>query len=148
LKSSGSGSRKSRSTAVGIHCADHATPFVSKSWDGFRSVGIVRLRTKATEFSLPSNMKLRADFEVVLIIVCNKIDEFFGTADRSRCLPPTAYCYPLLISSSCSGTSFIYIARDDQEWPCALIRTAICPRVPSRQRFKPIYNGTSSLTSS
>jgi hypothetical protein len=31
-KSSGSGARKSRLTAVGIRCADHATPFIRKSW--------------------------------------------------------------------------------------------------------------------
>jgi hypothetical protein len=31
-KSSGSGSRKLRLTAVGICCADHATPFIRKSW--------------------------------------------------------------------------------------------------------------------
>jgi hypothetical protein len=32
-KSSGSGSRKSGLTAVGIRCADHATPSIRKSWD-------------------------------------------------------------------------------------------------------------------
>jgi hypothetical protein len=31
-KSSGSGSRKSRLTAVGIRCADHVTPSIRKSW--------------------------------------------------------------------------------------------------------------------
>jgi hypothetical protein len=40
---------------VGIRCAHHATPFTRKSWQtsptsGGRSVGIIRLRTKATEF--------------------------------------------------------------------------------------------------
>jgi hypothetical protein len=54
-KGSGSGSRKSRLTAVGIRCADQATPssqklvLTSPIGDG-RSVGIVRLQTKATEF--------------------------------------------------------------------------------------------------
>jgi hypothetical protein len=48
-------SRKPRLTAVGIRCADHATPSTRKSRhyftdSGDRSVGIVRLRTKATEF--------------------------------------------------------------------------------------------------
>jgi hypothetical protein len=57
-KSSGSESRKSRLTDVGIRCADHATPSINKKLavtsvrSGSRSVGIVRLRTKATEFSL------------------------------------------------------------------------------------------------
>jgi hypothetical protein len=48
-------SRKRRLTAVGIRCAHHATPSTRKSGhyfadSGGRSVGIVRLRTKATEF--------------------------------------------------------------------------------------------------
>jgi hypothetical protein len=56
-KSSGSGSRKPRLTAVGIRYADHATPSIRKKLaltsptSGGRSVGIDRLRTKATEFS-------------------------------------------------------------------------------------------------
>jgi hypothetical protein len=53
---SNSGSRKSRLTAVGICCADHATPSIRKMLAltsptcGDRSVGLVRLRTEATEF--------------------------------------------------------------------------------------------------
>jgi hypothetical protein len=48
-------SRKPRLTAVGILCTDHVTPSTRKSRhyfadSGGRSVGIVRLRTKATEF--------------------------------------------------------------------------------------------------
>jgi hypothetical protein len=56
-ESSGSGSRKYRLTAVGILCADHATPLylqklaVTSPTSGGRSVGIVRLRTKATKLS-------------------------------------------------------------------------------------------------
>jgi hypothetical protein len=55
-KSSGSGYRRRRLTAVGVRRADHATPSIRKSLsisptsDG-RLVGIVRLRTNATEFS-------------------------------------------------------------------------------------------------
>jgi hypothetical protein len=42
--------------ALGIRCADHVTPSTRKSRHNFadsggRSVGIVRLRSKATEFS-------------------------------------------------------------------------------------------------
>ena len=56
-KSSGSRFRKQRLTAVGTRCADHVTPFypqklaLTSSTGGGRSVGIVRVRTKATEFS-------------------------------------------------------------------------------------------------
>jgi len=57
-KSSGSRSRKQRLTAVGTRCADHVTPLyprklaLTSPTGGGRSVGIVRVRTKATEFSL------------------------------------------------------------------------------------------------
>ena len=56
-KSSGSRSRKQRLTAVGTRCADHVTPLYLRKFaltsptGGGRCVGIVRSRTKATEFS-------------------------------------------------------------------------------------------------
>ena len=57
-KSSGSRSRKQRLTAVGTRCTDHVTPLypqnlaLTSPTGGSPSVGIVRVRTKATEFSL------------------------------------------------------------------------------------------------
>ena len=55
-KSSGSRSRKQRLTAVGTRCVDHVTPLypqklaLTSATGGGRSVGIVHVRTKATEF--------------------------------------------------------------------------------------------------
>ena len=57
-KCSGSRFRKQRWTAVGIRCANHVTPLypqklaLTSPTGGGRSVGMVRSRTKATEFSL------------------------------------------------------------------------------------------------
>jgi hypothetical protein len=70
-------SRKPRLTAVEIRCADYATPSTRKklvltSTSGGRSVGIVRLRTKATEFSF-------------LIVYMRKVESRVQIADR--CAP-------------------------------------------------------------
>jgi len=52
------GLRNQRLTAVGTRCADHVTPLYPQKLalisptGGGRSVGIVRVRTKATKFSL------------------------------------------------------------------------------------------------
>jgi hypothetical protein len=54
VKTNGSGFRKARLTAMGNRCTDHAAPTIRKGWylltSGGRSAGVVRLRTKATEF--------------------------------------------------------------------------------------------------
>jgi len=50
---------------VGTRCADHVTPLypqklaLTSPTGGGRSVGIVRVRTKATEFSLVNNNDFR-----------------------------------------------------------------------------------------
>ena len=57
-KSRGSRSRKQRLTALGTCCADYVTTLypqklaLTSPTGGGRSVGIVRVRTKATEFFL------------------------------------------------------------------------------------------------
>jgi len=54
-----------RLTAVGTRCADHVTPLypqklaLTSPTGGGRSVGVVRSRTKATEFSLVYYMYFR-----------------------------------------------------------------------------------------
>ena len=54
-------------TAVGTRCADHVTPLypqklaLTSPTGGGRSVGIVRVRTKATEFSLCALCKYLID---------------------------------------------------------------------------------------
>jgi hypothetical protein len=76
-KSRGSGSRKQRLMAVGIRCADHATPLSAKvgtPTSGGRLVSIVCLRTKAMEFSLVSStqsecVELQHDFLPNLYLV-------------------------------------------------------------------------------
>ena len=57
-KSSGSRFRKHKLTAVGTRCVDHVTPLypqklaLTSPTGGGHSVGIVRVRTKATEFGV------------------------------------------------------------------------------------------------
>ena len=69
-KSSGSRSRKQRLTAVGTRYADHVTPLylqklaLTSPTGGGRSVGIVRVRTKATELK-----KIKLNF-------CSRIKQF------------------------------------------------------------------------
>jgi hypothetical protein len=65
-------SRKPRLTAVGIRCADHVTPSTRKirhyfADSGGRSVGVVRLRTKTTEFSFSfSTVMVKEDLEILM----------------------------------------------------------------------------------
>jgi hypothetical protein len=87
-KSSGSGSRKPRLTAMEIRCADHATPSIRKKvaltspTSGGRSVGIVRFWTKATEFNfLVKSLKGIHGIS----ITCSCI--FQSTHIKSDCLP-------------------------------------------------------------
>jgi hypothetical protein len=61
---------------VGIRCADHVTPSTRKSRhyftdSGGRSVGIVRLRTKATEFGFIFSEQF--DWSIVIYYVEGKI---------------------------------------------------------------------------
>ena len=61
---------------MGIRCADHVTPLYPQKLaltspnGGGRSVGIVRLRTKATEFSLVFSVYVFTIYMVVCLYVC------------------------------------------------------------------------------
>jgi hypothetical protein len=74
-KSSGSRCRKSRLTAVGIRCADHRNTFypqelaLTSPTCGDRSVGIVRLRTKATESSNNQPITVAAIYKAWTVFV-------------------------------------------------------------------------------
>ena len=73
-KSSGSRSRKQRLTAVGSRCADRVTPLYPQKLalsptSGGRSVGIVRMRTKATELVSP----------IILILDVLNIQHMYST---------------------------------------------------------------------
>ena len=80
-KSSGSRSRKQRLTAMGTRCADHVTSFypqklaLTPPTGGGRSVGIVRVRTKATEF------------------VCFYLIYLVSTIDHTNSCNPSAYLH-------------------------------------------------------
>jgi len=64
-KYSGSRFRKQRLTAVGTRCADHVTPLylqklaLTSPTGGGRSVGVVRVRTKAKEFEFMAFYKTK-----------------------------------------------------------------------------------------
>ena len=71
---------------MGIRCADHVTPLypqklaLTSPTSGGRSVGIVRLRTKATElvyyyyyYILPSHLP-------ILLIACGSLEAVIGSA--------------------------------------------------------------------
>jgi hypothetical protein len=81
---------KTRITAVGIHRANHATPFIRKSWLNSptsygRFVGIILSRTKATELLVISTLL----HEFPSSLFCNKPLDTSGT---NLCSVPPSQC--------------------------------------------------------
>jgi hypothetical protein len=68
-------------TAVGIRCADHATPIIRKKvaltspTSGGRSVGTVRLRTKNHGFFLNGSVILHCNLEILILRCGPDIDD-------------------------------------------------------------------------
>ena len=113
-KSSGSRSRKQRLTAVGTSCADHVTPLYPQKFaltsptGGGRSVGIVRVRTKATEFRLVVVVLVAAATEITKyrIFLGSSVFMFFLVDLRTFCRLKCFYlltgdflCLSLLINT-------------------------------------------------
>ena len=65
---------------MGIRCADHVTPLypqklaLTSPTVGGRSVGIVRSRTKATEFSLAREHKGSPSYDVTWLVTVTGIE--------------------------------------------------------------------------
>ena len=81
-KSSDSRSRKQRLTAVGTRFTAHVTPLypqkltLTSPTGGGRSVGIVRVRTKATEFSFSYLSFLNSFIPVIILKAISGIMKF------------------------------------------------------------------------
>ena len=84
-KVAAAGLENRRLTDVGTRCADHVTPLYPQKLEltsptgGGRSVGIVRSRTKATEFSLVFILAERFSNFKREIVVVTKVITYFGT---------------------------------------------------------------------
>ena len=82
-KSSGSRSRKQGLTAVGTRCADHVKPLYPQKLaltlptGSDRSVGIVRVRTKATEFSFIRNIAMIQCYAPTAVAEEDERQEFY-----------------------------------------------------------------------
>jgi hypothetical protein len=140
-------SRKSRLTTVRIRCADHATPSIRKSWHYFanRSVGIVRSRTKVTEFSLVCRETDPGSMENMDSILYEQ-EDFTGAVRVTERLTNCNFAATLGLTLGLLNATFQnsrdYVASNDlsvvnckghkrkQSWPIVSFCTRICFKWP------------------
>ena len=122
---------------MGIRCADHVTPLypeklaLTSPTGGGRSVGIVRLRTKATEFSLV----VQGHFPVGHLLQLGDgqigccCDELRGSYPQSTILVVGSSCwliYVLICKVNLGAITGLRLGRCPETRRCGISCTALC----------------------